>query len=229
MKKLMIACAILVSSTVLMAGSQELRNVITTRGHAEREVAPNVIEVSVKLSEMTSRGKVTLGELEANFFLSLKDANVNTKTAVKIVAQSSEAHKKTDAFQYKSFVVTLKSADELNALFAGFDKYNVQNAKVIKVWNDNYENIVQELQLEAVKDAKNDAARIAGAIDQQIGKAIIIDQGYAPRPNFGEMSYAKSAMMVSDSAISGNVELKAPNQMANITVYQSISVTFELN
>ncbi len=227
MKKIIIACAALALSTTLVANSQELKNVITTRGHAEREIAPNIIEVSVKLSEMTSRGKLTIDELEANFALSLKEANVNP-VAVKVVAQSSKANKKTGAFQYKSFVVTLKSAEELSALFAGFAKFNVQNANVIKVWNDKYQQIADELQIEAVIDAKNDAIRIAGAINQTIGKAVLIDQGYAPRPDFGEMKYAKSTMMANDAAVGGARNNTLPNKMDNITVYQSISVTFEL-
>ena len=226
MKKIIFICLTLAFSSVLLAQSQQLTNVITTRGHAECEVEPNQIEVSVNLSEADSKGKLSLAELDQRFMKSLDYAKVNAKTDVKIVSQSSEAHKKTDAFQYKSYVVKLNSAEKLLTLFAGFDKYYVQNAEVTKVWNTNYVQIEQELQLKAVRDAKASATKIAGAIDQTIGRAIIINEGYSPRPNFA-MNNMRVKGVASDEAMN-DTQLQLPNEMRTIKLEQTITITFEL-
>lgn len=224
MKKIILTCLAVMLLNPIMAQTTELTNVITTRGYAEREVTPNRIEVAVMLTEAASKGRMTLEELEQLFMKSLHYAKINAKTNVKIVSQSSEAHRKTDAFQYKSFVITVTSAEELNALFAGFDKYYVQDARVTKVWNTHYKKITNELLALAVQDAKERATIAALAINQNVGRAVIIDEGYNSRNVMNSNVRIRGAAGIDDS----NSAIPLVNAMKNITVSQSITVKFEL-
>ena len=95
------------------------------------------------------------------------------------------------------------------------------------MWNTDYDKISEQMKLKAVKDAKTSAVAIAGVLDQTVGRAIIINEGYSSRPNYGVMNTIQSKRVASDASVE-NYELQLPNEMKSLKIEQSINITFEL-
>lgn len=197
---------------------------VEVRGAASTTVEPNKIEVYINLNEADSKGKVTLKELESGLASALKKAGVDASKQLVVTSQSSAAAKRNDAYQYKSFQLTLSSQQELTTVFEAFAEFNVANASVGRVWNDRQAQIEMEVKTAAVQNAKKNAAVLAAGLGQTIGVAIMVqDYSSSPEPMDGSVMLVRS-----NFAKSAAESLPSDLQMRKITITQSVTVRFLL-
>lgn len=196
---------------------------VEVRGAASTTVEPNKIEVYINLNEADSKGKVTLKELESGLASALKKAGIDATKQLVVTSQSSTAAKRNDAYQYKSFQLTLTSQQELSSVFEAFEEFGVANANVGRVWNDKQSQIEMEVKTAAVLNAQKSANILAAGLGQTIGRAIMI-QDYSSSPEImdGNVMFARAAYSKASASLPDDL------QMRKITITQSVTVRFLL-
>ncbi|MEF9950716.1 MAG: SIMPL domain-containing protein [Mucinivorans sp.] len=177
MKKLLFVT--LLASLSMMASAQitqiaQETPYIEVRGTASRLVEPNRIEVRITLSEAVDKGKTSLSTLESQLATALKEAAIDVPKQLVVVNQSSTAQKRNSAYQFKTYQLTLTSAEQVAAVFAAFANNSVKDAAINRMYNINQRQINQELQVEAMKNSLETAQNLVQAIGQTIGRAIQI-------------------------------------------------------
>lgn len=226
MKKLIFLSLFAIMALGATAQGQDNTPYVEVRGTASRLVEPNRIEVLVSLNEADSKGKIKLSALESDLASALKKAGVDASKQLVISSQSSAAQKKAGSFQFKNFLLTLTSANQLEAVFEAFASSGVQNAQIMRMYNVNQKSITAELQVEAMKDSRQTAETLASAIDQKIGSAIQIqywDNPITPIYMSDNMLRTKSAGVESAPALPDDLKLKPVNIQVSVTVRYFLS------
>lgn len=201
---------------------------VEVRGNASTTVAPNKIEVVVKLNEEQSKGRVKLATLERQFATALRACGISAKDDVSVISQSSVGNKAKSSYLFKNYLVTLATAEELATFFDELKKNEINSAFVQRVVNTEVDEIRSELRIEAMKNARAKAEELSAALGQGIGVAIQITDyssgGDAVAYTGGGIMMRSNAYM--DSAESA--ELSSEVDFKPIEVEQSVSVRFEL-
>lgn len=197
---------------------------IEVRGAASTTLVPNKIEVNITLSEADSKGKVKLSELENSLAKALKAAGVDASKQLVVTGQSSAAEKRNNAFQYKSYTLTLTSAEAVDAVFSAFAENGVANARMGRIFNDKQAEVEAKMKVEAILNAKKTATMLVEALGQQIGEAILV-QDFSASPVMYDGDFG---MLRASKAANGEVSLPSDLGIRPITVQQSISVRFAL-
>lgn len=225
MKKiLIIAVAIIAIGTV---SAQNVNNdpYVEVRGVAKEQVTPNKAMIEIELNQADSKGKVSMAELESQLAAAMKLADIDVVKQLVLNNQSSDAQKNKKSYQFKSYQLTVSSAAEAQQVFDALKQSGVQNAQLVRIWNDDMKAIEAALKVKAVANAKAEAELLAGALNQNIGKAIVItsfsynnDGVYMPR------MYAKAA----SSEMSANSPVLPETEFRALNVEQSVTIRFEL-
>lgn len=233
MKKTILTTLLLTFALSAMAQSESAKSpFIEVRGNAQRYIEPDKIEISISLNEADSKGKITLATMEDQFSKALTQAGVDSKKNLMVVSQSSEAQKRQQIFQYKTYNVIVANAAEMNSLFAALEANSITNATLVRAWNSNQSQYNKELKIEAVKNAQTTAQELATALGQSIGKAIeITDQTYyQPQVMVFDNQLAKTA-----NNYQGNVMIRGTGaadasdaDFRKMLLQQSVNVRFEL-
>lgn len=231
MKKTMIsllaaACAVLsvATASAQTVAIEQQKPYIEVRGTAKTTIAPNKIEVAVQLSELPSKGKVTLAEQEKQLATALAEAGVDVKKQLVVTSQSTSGDKRKISYQFKNYLLTVSTAEELGAVFTAFDAHGIQNAKVQRVTNDSQEAVKMQMRVEAMKNAQLTASTLAEAVGQTIGDAILVTDYNGGMDSYGnDFTMVRSAkvMMMSEA-------MPADLQMRPIEVEQNVTVRFLL-
>ncbi|MEG1463806.1 MAG: SIMPL domain-containing protein [Mucinivorans sp.] len=224
MKKLFFVT--LIASMALLASAQQVQEkpYIEVGGKASRLVEPNRVEVRITLSEAVSKGKVKLAELESQLATALKQAEVDASKQLVVISQSSTSQKRATAYQYKTYLLTLTSADEVATVFEAFAANSVQNASISRMYNTDQEKIVKELQIEAMKNSQQTALNLTSAIGQTIAGAIQIQYWSNDIPPVG---YSSDNMLRSKAVVESE-ELPSDLKLRPIDVRCSVTVRYAL-
>lgn len=226
MKKLIFLSLLAIMALGATAQEQDNMPYVEVRGTASRLVEPNRIEVLVSLNEADSKGKIKLSELESDLANALKKSGVDASKQLVISSQSSSAQKKSGSLQFKNFLLTLTSANQLDEVFEAFASSGVQNAQIMRMYNVDQKSIVAELQVEAMTNSMQTAQTLALAIGQKIGSAIQIqywDNPISPIYMSDNMLRTKSAGMESAPELPDDVKLKPINMQVSVTVRYFLS------
>lgn len=197
---------------------------IEVRGAASTTLAPNKIEVNITLSESDSKGKIKLSELENGLAKALKDAGVDASKQLVVTGQSSAAEKRNNAFQYKSYTLTLTSAEAVDEVFNAFAENGVSNARMGRISNDKQSEVEAKMKVEAILNAKKTATMLVEALGQKIGEAILV-QDFSTSPVMYDGDFG---VLRASKAVNGEASLPSDLGIRPITVQQSISVRFAL-
>lgn len=225
MKKLLFIALIAMSCTMVSRAQQsEQIPYVEVNGSAFKMVEPNRIEVAVCLNQADSKGKISMAELESNLAKALKAANIDAKTDLVLINQSTAAHKRNTLYEFKNYKVTLTTAAQVEALFDAFTEFNVQNTYISRQWNDKQSEIEVSLKVQAMKNAQTAATILAEALGQSIGKAIQITD-YSGN-NY--VTLEDNVPMLAAKRNSSLEELPAA-KLQDIRVTQNVRVRFLLN
>lgn len=228
MKKIALFASVLILGTSAMTFAQNTLTIenpqpyIEVTGTATTRVKPNKIEVSVTLNEADNKGKTTLAQLERALANALQEAGVDANTQLVVTDQSSSGEKKKTIYQYKSYLVTLASGAEVSSLFESLKSNGISNANVVNTTRTDLEQLQQAGKIEAVKNAQANASALAGAVNQTIGKAIMIQDYSTPY-----MPLYRNTMMVKSEASADTV--LADTEFQDIRIDHRVTVRFILD
>ena len=179
-------------------------NYIEVTGKAEMEITPDEIYLKIIISEKDNKGKQTLEELEKLMIDKLRILNVDIEKNLTVHDINSNFKNywlgKTDIFTTKEYQVLVNDATTAGKIFRELESLNISNITVDRLSHSEIEKFRQEVKIEAVKAAKVKAKSLAEAIDQTIGKALLIQEMDDLRTLQGNLPGVSNTIMIRGSS-----------------------------
>ena len=182
--------------------SYSYENFIQVTGKAEKMVVPDEIYVRIVINESEMKLKKNVEEMEQDMIRSLRSLGVDTEKDLKIDNMSSNFKdyflKKGQARTSAAYQLKVNSAAMLGKVYQAMESVGISNLTITKLSHSKIKDFQKEVRIEAIRDAREVATELTGAIGQKIGRAVnIIDYNndfYIPAPQArSDMMYAKAA------------------------------------
>ncbi|HEY0244905.1 MAG TPA: SIMPL domain-containing protein [Mucilaginibacter sp.] len=208
--------------------SVDFRRKIEVTGIAEKEVTPDIINVSISLKEYPDgKNKVTISDLEKQLEKAVNEAGI-PKEDFTINNLSSynyiDPKKKTpDFLASKQYLIRFHDLNKFNQVLSKIDPKGIQSTNIDSYDYSKIESLKNELKLKALLTAKEKAAYLLSGINEKLGGAISIvenEDNNFPAPR-AVMYMAKSAINTADTPES-DIAVK------NIKLSYQIRAVFEI-
>jgi len=224
MKKLLILIALVAITSGVFAQAVDLRRKIEVSGTAEKEVTPDIINVSISLQEyMDGKKKIIIDQLENQLEGAVKDAGIAKEdfTVNNVSAWNNTYNKKKtpDFLASKQYGLRVRDLNKYNQIINKIDPKGIQSTNVDSYDYSKIEDVKRELKVKALLSAKEKAAYLLSAIGDKVGDAISIteiDNGnyVAPRPVMYKMAMSAAA---------------APSPAESDIDFKNIKLSFQIN
>lgn len=153
---------------------QAFPSFVEVSSSAYREVAPNMVYLSITINERESKGRITVEEQERDMVAALKKLGIDTKTDLRVSDLSSSQLKRSQAVKTKSYQLKMTDVALVGSVYIALNEIGITTINIENVTNTNRDSIEDELRVEAMRNARANAKLMAEAIDQTIGKAFYI-------------------------------------------------------
>ena len=175
MKRFILAAAVALLALPAAAQVQEaFPSYIQVNGRAEREIAPDEFYLQIVINERDSKGKVSVESQQRDMLAALKRLGVNVEKQLKVANLSSEFFKKNTSVATAKYQLQLGSSAEVGKVWQALDGLGISNVSILKVSHSQLERYKSEVRVEAMRNAKQNAATLAEAIGQTIGKCFYV-------------------------------------------------------
>lgn len=186
-KQILIIALLLVAAFVQAQDSKNFidQNYIEVTGVAYKEVVPDEIYLTVEINEKDNKGKESLERLEKDMLAKLKSLGINTKEDVILNDLTSNFKfyflKRTDIFASKEYTVKVNNAALAGKVISELSEIDISNIGLNRVEYSKLEELKLEVKRMAILNAKGKAGMLVEALDQQLGKALHIQEFDNPR------------------------------------------------
>lgn len=211
---LLLAVGVLMTVAAAAQTNETYPSYIQVNGHAEQEVTPDEFYLSIVLDERDSKGKISVENQRRDMVAELKRLGVDVEKQLKVANLSSEFFKKKSSVAQAKYQLKLGSAAEVAKVWQALDALNISNVSIQKVTHSKLAQFKNEIRVEAIRNARENARTLASAIDQQIGPCFYIyDSNSDVLPRYYNnavmvRSMAKAADGVAETAEEEVVEFK---------------------
>lgn len=206
------------------------QNYIEVTGKAEIEVVPNQIYLKIIIAEKEIKGKTTIEELEKSMIRSLTEIGLDPieDIAIKDMASNFKSYwvKNSEIQTTKEYQVLCRDANKAGEVFRELESLGISNITIERVYHSEIQELRHKVKIEAIIAAKKKAQSLANAIEQNIGKAIFIQElNFQPyRGNPGAASNIIIKGYLDEVAV-----VDPTIEFEKIKLDYSIVVRFELN
>lgn len=182
MKKIVVLLLLLPCLTFAQIGEKNFidQNFIEVTGKSEMEITPDLIYLKIFLNEKDSKSKLSLREREAEMMTTLKGIGIDVSKDLTIKDMSSNYKyyllQKNDILLSKEYQLLVRDGKTANKVFIELEKIGISCVSIAKLDNSNLENYRKEVKVDAIKAAKKKAESLATAINQNIGRALYIQE-----------------------------------------------------
>lgn len=156
------------------------QNYIEVTGLAELKVVPDLIYLKIILKEKDSKDKISLVELEKGMLESLKKLGVNTSEDLVVKDMSSNYSyyvlNKDKIHMTKAYQLLVYDVKTVDKVFDKLKEIGISNISIEKLDNSKISEYKKQVKLNAISAAREKAEFLTDAIDQQIGRAIYIQE-----------------------------------------------------
>lgn len=206
---------------------------ISVTGKAEKEIAPDIIHFDISLKEYQTKlgSKFTISELENQLVAAVKKAGIPKEnlTVENVYGYNYSWTKKEENKEFmarKQFQLKLSDGKYLTQILNQIDPKGIEYARVSQYTHSRIREINQELQVEAVKNAKAKAEALLAPLGETLGKVIEIQEnpnGYQPVYYYKNQNNMRSmAMAEESSSMVSDVEFK------NIKLEAELNIVFSI-
>ena len=224
MKRFILAAAVAFLALPAAAQVQEaFPSYIQVNGRAEREIAPDEFYLQIVINERDSKGKVSVESQQRDMIAALKRLGVNVEKQLKVANLSSEFFKKNTSVATAKYQLQLGSSAEVGKVWQALDGLGISNVSILKVSHSQLERYKSEVRVEAMRNAKQNAATLAEAIGQTIGKCFYV---YDSNNDVMPVFYNNMAVMRSAKAFDAAEE--EPLDFKTIKLQYSVQAKFVL-
>ena len=196
---------LLLASPVVIAQSGDKnfidQNYIEVTGKAEMEIVPDEIYIRIVINEKDFKGKI-LADIEKSMFEKFKELGIDISKdlAIKDFISNFQYYWfiKTDPKLTKEYELLVHDAKSAGSVFIELQKLGISNASISSVENSKIIEYRKEVKIAAIKAAQDKAKQLALAINQDIGRAIYIQE-----TEINNRNLSGSVSSVSNIAIRG--------------------------
>lgn len=229
MKRFILAAAVVLLTLPAAAQVQEaFPSYIQVNGRAEKEITPDEFYLQIVINERDSKGKISVESQQRDMIAVLKRLGVNVEKQLKVANLSSEFFKKNTSVATAKYQLQLGSSVEVGKVWQALDGLGISNVSILKVSHTQLEQYKAQVRIEAMRDAKQNAATLAEAIGQNIGKCFYIyDSNSDMMPRFYNNAVVMRSMRASADMAEGAVA-DEPLDFKTIKLEYSVQAKFVL-
>jgi uncharacterized protein len=174
---------LLLSTSILFAQTGEKnfidQNYIEVTGKAEMEIVPDDIYIGIVINEKDFKGKM-LSDIEKSMYEKLKELNIDilNDLAIKDLISNFQYYWfiKADPRLVKEYHLLVHDAKTAGRVFIELQKLGISNASINRIENSKIMDYRREVKIAAIKAAQDKAKELTLAINQDIGRAIYIQE-----------------------------------------------------
>ena len=206
-------------------------NISTT---VEREVTPDELYLRIIINENDYKGKKSLEEMQEAMLGALKENRIDIPESLSLNYMGSEVSYKAFSKKIKpktqaTYTLKLYDAAIMQQVIASLEKRQISNIELTKVKYAKEKELKSEMAVEAMQQAQAEARVLAGAIGQEIGKAISIESWMNSGQTMPRMYKAHAdAMLVNAVSLDESLVVEPVISIGKITYSFRVNVTFEL-
>lgn len=207
---------------------------ITVTGSSEMEIVPDEIYVNVDLKEYDKKGqgKISIDKIRQDFLTAVRSLGI-ADSNISVAAYDGynnpwlrKKNKKDELYASITYQVKLKTAAQVDQLVDKLDDNATQNFYISKTSHSRLEEFKKNLKIQAVKAAKEKAAYLAEAINEQIGAAVTINEPMEYYQPYVGAGYANKRVMSAEVDQSGNDQPQA--DFKKMKLKYDVTVVFAL-
>ena len=155
------------------------QNYIEVEGQAELEVSPNRIHLQIGLSDKNNKNKQTLPEIEKKMIDKFLEIGIDIDkdlSLIDYVSNLKEYLLKKSVILTKAYQLIVRDSNTLQKVFFEFQESGISDVSITKLEHSEMKQYRKDIEVSAVKAAKEKAEALAIALNQKIGKAIYVTQ-----------------------------------------------------
>ena len=201
---------------------------VTVNGSSQIKVTPDVLYLSIKLDETDTKGKVTLDEQRKAMFDALRKCRIDIEKQLSVAGMSSSFFKKRSSLSSSQYELKVGSADEARKVFEALDAAGIPNVELTRTACSKIDEYRAEARIAAIRNAKERAEQLAGAVGQSIGPCFeITDYTTDTQPVAMRANLMMKNSMATDEAMAAGAEPEV--DIKQITITYNVSARFVLN
>ncbi|MDP9077995.1 MAG: SIMPL domain-containing protein [Bacteroidota bacterium] len=214
MKKLFILGALVMLTSGVFAQNVDLRRKIEVSGIAEKEVTPDIINVSISLQEyLNGKTKVTIDQLENQLESAVKEAGIAKEdfTVNDVSGWNNTYNKKKapDFLASKQYRIRFHDLNKYNQIINKIDPKGIQSTNIDSYDYSKMTELKKELKIQALLAAKEKATYLLSSIDEKVGSALSISE--ADNSNYTStraMTFANRALSANAAPADSDIDFK---------------------
>lgn len=198
----------------------------------KREVTPNELYLKITINEKDYKGKKSLEQLQEAMMGALKENRIDIPECLTLNYMGSEIGYATFSKKIKpkseaTYMLKLYDAATMQQVIASLEKRGISDIGLAEVKFTKENELRQEMGIEAIQQAKAEAAALAGAIGQQVGKAVSISS-WLSNGQIMPRIYKSRANSVAEDAMPEAAPEATVISIGKITYSLNVNVRFEL-
>lgn len=204
---------------------------IDMQARVEREVSPNELYVTIIIKESDYKGKKSLEQMQNKMLSVLTNNKIDIAESLSLNYMGSNVSYKVFSKRIvprteATYTLKLHDATVMQKIIYELETNEITNISLTSTKYTNEDALKTELGVEALKKAQEQARAYAGAIGQEIGKALSISSWSSQ--NSQQPRMYKSNVMMSANADAVAVESAPEISIGKLTYTVTVDVKFEL-
>ncbi len=194
---------------------------IRVSAKSEIEVEPDIIHLSIRLSEDKGNKKISVEQKETLLKGILAELNIDQKnlTLSDALSQFDRSFWKRDEVKTsKIYDLKLTTAQELSKVLIACREKELSDVKISHVDHSQKTRLMKQARIKAIQAAKEKAKYLTEAVGQKIGKVLSISEQPIYWPSRPQMINAQYS----------NVMMAAENDMASDVGFKKIKIVAEI-
>lgn len=230
MKKVILMAFVALMSLSAMAQQVDLRRKIAVSGNAELEITPDIIYIQISLKEYfrdnNNKKKVEINELETQLYDAVLQAGISKENLTISNVSSwnynnAKRNKNPEFLASKQYTLKVSELYKYNQILDALDAKGIQNTYIQSYDHSNMAKLKQDLQIKALKDAKNKAGALLASIGNQLGAPIEIQEvnnSYYGTPVMRTMAASSMEKSADATMVSPEIDIKTIKLSYNMNV-----------
>jgi hypothetical protein len=148
-------------------------------------IVPDLIYLKVVINEKDTKNRISVAALEKNMINKFQEIGIDVKKELSIndllSTYKSKMLAKSDVILSKQYQLIVHDAATAVKVYTELEKIDISNVSIERVDHTKIEEFGREVKINAIKVAKEKADLLAKAINQNIGRAIYIEELNASR------------------------------------------------
>lgn len=200
---------------------------------ATREVTPDEIYLRITIKESDYKGKKSLEEMQDAMLGALKINRIDIPECLTLNYMGSDVSykmfsKNINTRTEATYTLKLHDVVTMQNVISALEERQISNIDLIRTKFTKEKELKSELSIEAMQQAQAEARTLAGAIGQEIGKALNINYWMNSNDSQPRLYKSRANMVMDESAVAGAGQQAPTFGIGKITYSLNVNVKFEL-